>query len=142
MEFQQSPFPQMPPQAANHGAMAGNPYGGPHTAQVCVTQAHIDKFNSTFNNNNPQQRDCQMSNIVITPAGMTADMVCTGRMNGKASVKFTWTDADHSNGTIHFIGTMQMGPNSKPVEWTNTITSTFKGADCGSVKPIEELSAH
>jgi hypothetical protein len=31
---------------------------------------------------------------------------------------------------------MQMGPNAVPVEYTITATSTYKGADCGSVKPL------
>ena len=142
MSFQQSPFPQMPAQANGHAMPGGSPFGGPHTTQVCVTQAQIDKYNAIYNNNSPQQRDCQMSNIVKTANGMTADMVCTGRMNGKASVHFTWSDGDHSTGTIHFTGTMQMGPNSMPVEWTNTISSVFKSADCGSVKPFEPPPAH
>ena len=31
---------------------------------------------------------------------------------------------------------MQMGPESKPVEWTVESTSVYKGPDCGNVKPI------
>jgi hypothetical protein len=31
---------------------------------------------------------------------------------------------------------MQMGPNSTPVEYTIESVSTYKGADCGSVKPM------
>jgi hypothetical protein len=29
-----------------------------------------------------------------------------------------------------------MGANSSPVEYTVESTSTYKGADCGSVKPL------
>jgi hypothetical protein len=31
---------------------------------------------------------------------------------------------------------MQMGPNAMPVEYTMVATSVYKGADCGSVKPV------
>jgi hypothetical protein len=31
---------------------------------------------------------------------------------------------------------MQMGQRSTPIEWTMDNTSTYKGADCGSVKPM------
>jgi hypothetical protein len=31
---------------------------------------------------------------------------------------------------------MQMGQNSRPIEWTSESTSVYKGPDCGSVKPL------
>jgi hypothetical protein len=51
-------------------------------------------------------------------------------------VEATWTDASTSHSNVHFSGSMQMGPRSTPIEWTMESTSVFKGADCGSVKPI------
>jgi hypothetical protein len=124
MTWQQAPFP------AGMG-----PAGGPHTTQVCVTQDQIDKYGTVP----PQTRgDCQVTNIVKKATGMTADMVCSGHVNGQGTIEASWTDDSHSTAKVHFTGAMQMGPNSKPVEWTVESTSVYKGADCGSVKPIVE----
>ena len=68
--------------------------------------------------------------------GMTADWVCTGRMAGKGTVESSWADPDHAKGKVHFVGSMQMGPNSKPIEYTIETSSVYKGPDCGSVKPL------
>jgi len=130
MTWQKSPFPpgmQMPPQAA---AAFG---GGPRTVQVCLTQAWIDKYGGAI----PQNRgDCQMTDVKYTGAGMTANMVCTGRMTGSGTVEADWSIPDTGKGKVHFTGAMQMGPNPTPIEWTNEFTSVYKGPDCGSVKPI------
>ena len=127
MTFQQSPFP------AGMQAPGGSPFGGgPRTSQVCVTQAMIDKYGGPP----PQTRgDCQMANIAMTPTGMTATMACTGQMSGSATVNAVWSDSGTSQTKVHFTGNMQMGPRSTPVEWTMQANSSFKGADCGSVKP-------
>lgn len=128
MTWQQSPFP------AGMGPGGGSPAfgGGPHTTQICVTQEQIDKYGTVP----PQTRgDCQVTNIVKKANGMSADMVCTGHMGGKGTLEASWTDDSHSTSKMHFTGTMQMGPNSTPVEWTVESSSVFKGPDCGSVKP-------
>jgi Protein of unknown function (DUF3617) len=129
MTWQQSPFPagmQMPPQAA---AAFG---GAPHTIQYCLTQQMIDRFGAPM----PQSRaGCQVANVQKTPTSMSADWICTGAMNGKGSIESHWSDSGTATGKIHFVGTMQMGPNPTPVEWTSQSTSVYKGPDCGSVQP-------
>lgn len=115
--------------------MAGMPPSMPaRTTQVCVTQEMIDKYGGNI----PETRGaCQVSNVAMKPGGMTADVVCTGQMNGKATVVSTWADEEHASSTMHFTGEMSMGPGgAKPVEWTTKSTSVFKSADCGSVKPV------
>ena len=122
MTWQQSPFPS-----------GMGPMGGPHTTQICVTQEQIDKYGTTP----PQMHgDCQVTNIVKKATGMTAEMICTGHINGKGDIQASWSDDAHSTSKVHFIGTMQMGQNSQPFEWTAESTSAFKSTDCGSVKPI------
>lgn len=133
MTWQQSPFPQgmnLPP-----GAAANSPFGGgPHTTDVCVTQAQIDKFGGVP----PQtQRDCQVSNIQLSPTGMSAVITCSGHFAGTGTVSTTFVDATHSTTKVHFTGSMQMGPNSRPIEWTVAASSVYKGSDCGFVKPVE-----
>ena len=93
----------------------------------------IDRYGAPI----PQSRngECQVSNVVMKAGGMTADWICTGRMAGKGTVESSWTDSDHSTTKVHFVGNMQMGPNSKTIEYTIEATSQYKGADCGSVQP-------
>jgi hypothetical protein len=123
MIWQKSPMP---------GGMT-MPGGGPHTMQVCLTQAMIDKYGAPMAQT---QRDCKITNVVMHATSMTADLVCSGKMNGKGEMQSSWTMGNTATGKMHFAGNMQMGPNSTPVEWTTDTTSTYKGPDCGSVKPL------
>lgn len=128
MTWQQSPFPAGMPSMGNHG-----PMGGPHTSQVCLTQQQLDKYGTIP----PQTRgDCKVTNVDKKADGVTAEMECTGAMQGKGTMQATWADDSHTSSTVHFIGEMQMGPNPHPVEWTMHSRSVYKGADCGSVKPL------
>src|SRR5579871_6195126 len=133
MTWQQSPFPQgmqLPPQAA---AAFG---GAPHTSQMCLTQEMIDKYGAPMPQQNPRQ-SCQVSNVQKSATGMSADWVCTGAMSGKGSIESHWSPDGTVTGKVHFAGSMQMGPNPTPIEWTSTSTSVYKGPDCGSVKPLQ-----
>jgi hypothetical protein len=129
MNFEKSPLPpgmQAPP---------GSPFSGaPRTSQVCVTQAMIDKYGGP--SPAPQHGDCQVTNVSIKPGGMTANVACTGQMAGSGTVEATFTDANSTQTKVHFTGAIQMGSRSAPIEWTMQSNSTFKSADCGSVKPI------
>ncbi len=129
MSWQKSPLPPgitLPPGA-------NSPFSGQTTTtQVCLTQEMIDKYGAPM----PQGKDCQIVNVSLKATGMTADMVCSGRMNGKGTVESSWSGGDRATGKVHFDGVMQAGPNSMPVEWTSESTSIFKGSDCGSVKPL------
>lgn len=131
MTWQQSPLPPgvtLPPGAPSPFA------GGPRTTEVCLTQAMIDKYGAPM----PQSRnnECQIANVVMTPNSMTADWICTGKMAGKGTLESSWTNLDRAQGKVHFVGAMQMGPNSRTIEYTIETTSVYKGADCGSVKPL------
>jgi hypothetical protein len=103
------------------------------TTQVCLTQAMIDKYGAIM----PSTRNgaCQMTNIVMKPGGMSGMMMCTGSMSGKGTMESSSADGIHATGSIHFVGSMKMGANTTPVEWTSKSNATFKGADCGTVKP-------
>jgi hypothetical protein len=125
--WQQSPMPagmQAPP-----GSMFG---GGPQTTQICLTQAQIDKYGAPV----PQSRGCQISNVALNSNSMSADWICSGRMVGKGSLESKWTDPEHAKGRVHFVGNMQMGQNSRPIEFTVESSSVYKGPDCGSVQPM------
>jgi len=105
------------------------------TIDVCLTQEMIDKYGAPVPP--PQaQESCTISNVVLKPTGMSAEMTCTGRMTAHATIESNWSSGNTAHGTIHFTGTTQMGANSIPIEYTVETTSTYKGADCGNVKPL------
>jgi hypothetical protein len=137
MSWQKSPMP------AGMTMPAGipNPFAPkPFTTQVCLTQALIDRYGGPV----PQaqgrgQQSCKMTNIKVAGNTMTGTLVCTGHLQGQGSVESSWS-GNTSRGKLHFTGSMQGGPSGEggmPVEWTVDSTSTYKGPDCGSVKPIE-----
>ena len=129
MTWQQSP---MPP---GMQAPAGSPFGGgPHTTQICLTQAMIDKYGAPMPNSS--RGNCQITNVSLHVTGMTATMVCSGQFSGTGTVESNWSEPDHAKGKVHFTGTMQAGPNTRPIEWTSESTSVYKGPDCGSVQPM------
>ncbi len=111
----------------------GNAIGsGPHTAQVCLTQEMIDKYGALLPHSRGQ---CTIVNKVVAPGTVSADYVCTGTMSGKGALESKWSDSEHSKGSIHFVGTIQAGLESQPIEWTTETTTVFKSADCGGIKP-------
>jgi hypothetical protein len=130
MNWQKSPFPENMPGMPNMASAMS----APHTTPVCVTQEMVDKYGGPL----PQSRnnECQAQNIKRTDLGMTGDWVCNGSMKGTGTVESSWADENHVTSKVHFTGVMQMGPDSKPVEWTMESTSIYKGADCGGVKPV------
>ena len=138
MSWQKSPMP------AGMTMPAGmpNPFAPkPYTTQICVSQEMIDRYGGPVPQAQKQGREeqqCKMTDIKVSGNTMTGTMICTGELEGKATVESSW-DGTTSKGKTHFTGTMQMGSKGTggtPVEWTVESTSTYKGPDCGSVKPL------
>jgi hypothetical protein len=103
------------------------------TSGACLTQAMIDKYGAIVPEN--LSNICQLANVVKKPGGMTTDLVCTGPLTGKGTLDVTWTDSEHSTGSIHFSGSMHPGNKEIKIEWSATTKSTYKGPDCGELKP-------
>ena len=121
-------MPQMP-------AGGGSPFG-PHTTEICVTQAMIDKYGGPSPTPPSHNSDCKMTGISIKATGMSATMVCTGQLSATGTVEAVFTSATTSSTKVHIVGTMEHGTNSMPVDMSIQATSVYKGPDCGSVKPI------
>ncbi len=85
---------------------------------------------------------CTSSNVVQKPGKVSADLVCTGSMSGKGTYESTWSDPNLSTDSVHFVGELKMGANTKPVEWKTNGTSKFVSSDCGSVKPLDTPVPH
>jgi len=131
---QMQQMPQLPPgvQLPPGMQMPQSPYA-PHTMQVCVTQAMLDKNGGPYSS--PPNANCKTTNIVMKPDGMTATITCTGQMNATGTVQATFVDANTTKTTMHMTGMMQTGSSSRPIDMTSQSTSVYKGPDCGSVKP-------
>ncbi len=131
MTWQQSPLPPgmtLPP------GMSSPFGGGRHTNMTCLTKEDLEQYGTVPPEN---QRNCRMTSVSKHAKGMTGEMVCTGEMSGKATVEAAWLEDGKTKGKVHFVGTMQAGADSLPVEWTTEYVSAYKGPDCGSVKPAK-----
>jgi hypothetical protein len=127
MTWQKSPFP--PGMQSAPGAEQ------PHTRPACVSQEQIDKYNGP----KPQGGGgCQVTNIRKQPNGLTAELSCGAPITGKGTVKTIWIDSGHSKTTVHFTGSMKIGEDTKPVEWTLESESRYQASDCGKLKPLPE----
>lgn len=103
-----------------------------HTTQVCLTQEMIEKYGALL----PQSRgECTLANKVIKSGTITGDYLCTGLMSGKGDLVSTWTDVEHSRSSVHFVGTLRVGGDAQPIEWTTESTAVFKSNDCGGLLP-------
>ena len=123
MTWQKSPVPP--------GSPGAPPGAGTHTTAVCLTQAMVDA-GALF----PQSRgQCKIENKIIKPGTVTADYVCTGKMKGKGMLEATFSDLEHSSGSLHFLGTLDVGSQVKPIEWTTVSTSVLKSPQCPSDQP-------
>lgn len=108
------------------GTRGGPPRGDLHTTEVCLTQEMVDAGALL-----PQPRgQCRIENKVIKTGSMTADYVCTGKMRGTGKLESTFPDLEHVNNSIHFEGTLDVNARPKPIEWTTTSISVFKGGQC------------
>jgi hypothetical protein len=110
--------------------MPNMPAMGSHTQQVCVTQAMVDKYGGPYSN--PQNAQCQVTNVSLTTSGMTANLACTGRTNMTGTIQTTFVDAN----TAKMVVNLNMAMNGQTMTMTMNSTSTYKGPDCGSVQPL------
>jgi hypothetical protein len=84
----------------------------------------------------PQSRgNCQVTNMTTRPDGYSAEVACTGQFNGKGTVDTTIVDSDHVKTKMHMSGAG--GPQGHPIDMTMESNAVYKGADCGSVQPIQ-----
>jgi hypothetical protein len=117
-------------QMSMSGGPANMPQMPPRTNQVCVTQAMIDKYGGPYSN--PPQSQCQITNMSLTAAGMSADLTCSGRGSMTGTVRTTFVDANTTKTTVQ----MSMAMGSNTMNMTMESTATYKGPDCGSVQPL------
>jgi len=104
----------------------------PYTTSACLTQELIDKYGAPL----PQVGGtCKITSLDKQAHSVKAEMACTGRNSGNATMESTWT-ATTATGSVHFAGTPASGSSARVVKWSSTSTSVFKSKDCGNVQPF------
>jgi len=128
----QMQMPQMTPEQMQQMQAMGvhMPQSGPHgmTTQYCMTEAEV-------NADGPPpslQKQCKMENMHVTGNTMSADMVCTGEMQGRGHMTVTYDGPEHYSGKMAFTGSA--GGQTRNV--TDTFDGKWLSPNCGSVKPV------
>jgi hypothetical protein len=103
------------------------------TSQVCLTADLIDQEGALLPHSRGQ---CVIENKHVEAGRLTADYVCDGLMKGRGVLKSEWPDSDHVTGSLHFTGTLRVGSEDQPIEWTTDSKGIFEAADCGNIKPL------
>jgi hypothetical protein len=128
-------MPAMPPEVLAQMQAAGiqmpnMDYSQPRTTtnQYCITPEEIanrEPFGEGMD------EDCQQQNFISNDQGMSADLVCTGRMNGTGRIEYVFDSATHYTGSMTFEGTME----GRQANMTNMMEGSWVSADCGNVAP-------
>jgi hypothetical protein len=134
LDFAKGGPPPMPPDVVARMKQMGRNMpnmSGPMTSQFCLTpeRAAEDKPPTP-----PQHGDCKMQNFKRDGHSFTADMVCSGHMQGSGHMTVSYDSDQHYAGSMHFTGTGPMGE----VDMTNTFSGQWLGADCGSTPALPD----
>ena len=120
---------QIPPeQMARMKAMGVQmPNGQTITSRHCMTAAEV-----AVDGPPPLRHadDCKMGNMSHDAHTLTADMLCSGEMQGQGHLTVTYDSNEHYSGSYAFNGTAHGHPQN--------VNTSFEGrwisADCGSMK--------
>jgi hypothetical protein len=128
MKMNMSGMPQIPPaQLAKMRAMGIHvPVGGDTlTVTHCMTpsEAAMDKIPAM---SKEHQKYCTMQNLKTSADGMSADMVCTGKVQGGGHMQVRFDSPEHYAGKV----SMAVNTNGHPMSSTSTFEATWLSADC------------
>lgn len=121
-------MPQIPPaQIAKMHAMGIHlPVGGDAvTVTHCMTpsEAAMDKIPAMAKEH---QKYCKMQNMKASADGISADMVCTGRVQGSGHMAVRFDSPEHYAGKV----SMNAVANGHPISTTSTFDAKWLSADC------------
>jgi Protein of unknown function (DUF3617) len=103
--------------------------GEPITSQVCMTQAEVDS--DLPPRTGGHEENCTNHITAKTANSISADIVCSGRMQGTGHLQVSYSSAEHYMGTYGFKGSSE----GHPTEMTSNFKGDWVKADCGAVKP-------
>jgi Protein of unknown function (DUF3617) len=127
-------MPKMPPEVVammKQRGMKMPGMGEPITDQVCMTQADVD--GDMPPRTGGQDENCTNHVTSKTASSITADMVCTGRMQGTGHLQVIYSTPEHYVGSYNFKGVSE----GHPQEMTSNFKGDYVKADCGAVKPFD-----
>jgi hypothetical protein len=120
--------PQIPPaQLAKMRAMGVHvPMGGDAVTMThCMTssEAAMDKIQAM---SKEHQKYCTMQNMRMSADGMSADMVCTGKVQGGGHMQVHFDSPEHYAGKV----SMSFNTHGHPMSMTNTFEAKWLSANC------------
>ncbi|HVU20623.1 MAG TPA: DUF3617 domain-containing protein [Rhizomicrobium sp.] len=128
MKINLSGMPEIPPaQLAKMRAMGIHlPLGGDAmTVTHCITpsEAAMDKIPAMTKD---RQKYCAMQNMKTSANGMSADMICTGKVQGSGHMDVHFDSPEHYAGKV----SMNVVANGHPMNSSSTFDATWLSADC------------
>jgi hypothetical protein len=93
----------------------------------CMTQAEVDSDKPRGTNN----QYCKMTKTNVSGQSYSADMACTGPLNGTSHFSITYDTPEHYSGASVFKGTA----GGQPMNTATKFEGKWLKADCGDVKP-------
>lgn len=130
-------MPQIPPaqmeQMRKMGINIPQMKDGAMVTRVCISKQMAERDQPPVMAQN--EAGCQAKNYQHSGTGYSLDIVCNGPMKGEGKARGTFAGSESFTSTYDFKGTMQ----GQPVSQHQDTSGKFLSADCGSVKPIEDL---
>jgi hypothetical protein len=130
-------MPQIPPaqmeQMRKMGINIPQMKDGAMVTKICISKQLAARDQLPVMTQN--EAGCQTRNYQQNGTGYTLDIVCNGLMKGEGHARGTFSGGERFTSTYDFKGTMQ----GQPVNQHQDTSGKFLSADCGSVKPIEDL---
>jgi hypothetical protein len=84
-----------------------------------------------------KESGCQSRNYQRSGNGYSLDLVCDGpNMKGIGKIKGTFSGNESFNSTYDFKGTA----HGRPVDQKHESSGKWLSADCGSIKPMDEMA--
>jgi hypothetical protein len=107
---------------------------GAMLTKVCISKKMAERDEPPVTAQN--QAGCQPKNYQRSGNGYSVDVVCDGpMMKGEGKARGTFAGGEKFTSTYDFNGSM----HGQPVSQHQESSGKWLGADCGSVKPLDEL---
>lgn len=100
----------------------------PMTSQYCLSPQEAAGNRPRMGKD--MESSCKTENVKTVGRTTSADLVCTGEMNGRGHMETTYASEERYSGRMTFKGTA----GGRPMNMTNTFEGRFVSADCGSVR--------
>lgn len=108
---------------------------GAMVSKICISKAMAEREQPVPH---PQEKEaqCQSKNFQRSGSSYSVDIICDGpRLKGEGKAQGTYSGNDRYTSTYDFKGMS----GDKPISHHQESTGKWLGADCGDVKPMDEL---